>query len=542
MVSVGGGLGSFALVDQLRSLGTSTDSIAVVSIFETPYRRLKTLLENSQVKSTDRLRSDSQARIDNPWGFPSYSMSEARTRKSLAPLARAALEPIVMEYFTPRADLVYRGLERESGRIAWTSMVSLGPALAIRCSRGGGYYIVKICDQSWRRLVSNLPKLPLTNNNDQVDWELSPCMNTDIREIVAREFPGTLEWVRDNLSLSPWINQECFRKGDLPNHLEILESRYVHLASGYTSLNLDAAIFGDSQRPVHVGETKVVHTYHPHDVDLESCIKEDSPVIVRGAGIAASQELNRAIELRRTNRSRSKIIHVVNSGDDIALSDTTAIEDLKLSKLSKLPVRKFPFVFPRGAASGSLAKELTRKTPRDLVGTIAALGRPSSPKRKVWESNTSLAQDQGWLTTLAGTLVIDHSQDQAVPELMIDGKHDRITVKRGLLIDCTGLKCDVDEDLLTDDLLACGIGHKNSLGRLYVDQQFRVNVNNHDGALFASGPLILGCSYAPVDSFWGLQFVAQEILSQLDLAPKILSRGQKNTLVAWFSWIRGARP
>ncbi|MDQ3505193.1 MAG: hypothetical protein M3446_05760, partial [Actinomycetota bacterium] len=68
LVSVGGGLGSFALVDQLRICGLGTESLRVLSPLSTPWESFAYLTRVSQVSPADRLRSDSSACPDNLWG------------------------------------------------------------------------------------------------------------------------------------------------------------------------------------------------------------------------------------------------------------------------------------------------------------------------------------------------------------------------------------------------------------------------------------------------------------------------------------------
>ena len=58
-VSVGGGIGSFAMVDTLRIAGITTDQIRVISDLERPSQTYEYLASNSQIRSGHRLRSDS---------------------------------------------------------------------------------------------------------------------------------------------------------------------------------------------------------------------------------------------------------------------------------------------------------------------------------------------------------------------------------------------------------------------------------------------------------------------------------------------------
>ncbi len=142
IVSVGGGVGSFALVDMLRIVGMPSDDIAVLAQRELPHDALRDLLRSSQTADGDRMRSDSATRIDCAWGWPSYAMAEAWHTGSARPLIQVLAEPIFAEPFAPKPESVYRGMEREAHRIGWPSMLERGEALLVRRHALGGYVIL----------------------------------------------------------------------------------------------------------------------------------------------------------------------------------------------------------------------------------------------------------------------------------------------------------------------------------------------------------------------------------------------------------------
>ena len=65
LVSVGGGLGSFALVDTLRIAGVEPKDIKVLTDLKTPHETYEYLATNSQIPRHERLRSDSGSVMDN---------------------------------------------------------------------------------------------------------------------------------------------------------------------------------------------------------------------------------------------------------------------------------------------------------------------------------------------------------------------------------------------------------------------------------------------------------------------------------------------
>ena len=141
-VTVGGGLGSFAVVDFLRIAGLATSQIRVLSNLAAPYGTFATLARASQLRPEDRLRSDSSSTIDNIWGWPGYALSEAWAERTLAPLWRVVTEPLLSEYFTPRVRTVIAGVQREAARIGWDEMLVRCWADVVRRRAQGGYFVL----------------------------------------------------------------------------------------------------------------------------------------------------------------------------------------------------------------------------------------------------------------------------------------------------------------------------------------------------------------------------------------------------------------
>ncbi|MGH3515949.1 MAG: hypothetical protein ACRDQ7_00715 [Haloechinothrix sp.] len=234
VVSVGGGLGSFALVDLLRVTGMPADRIRVVSPERLPGERFLRLCAVSGLRDDDPLRSDSSARIDNVWGFPSYAMEQAwrerkRGRAALAPLLRVLAEPVFAEFYTPSPALVRTGLEREAARIGWADMLVDGIAVAVRRRAGGGYFVLVRPSGDGSRLLA-------------------------------------------------------------------LRCRFAHLGLGYAGLRHGDA--SPEFRAVAPDKGHLVHAYEPHEHCYRTLAARGGSVLVRGAGIAASRVLQRLIDDR----------------------------------------------------------------------------------------------------------------------------------------------------------------------------------------------------------------------------------------------------
>jgi len=64
-VSVGGGIGSFVMVDYLRIAGVPTSHIAVLGAHATPWHSYQYLTQVSQIPLPERIRSDSSSTPDS---------------------------------------------------------------------------------------------------------------------------------------------------------------------------------------------------------------------------------------------------------------------------------------------------------------------------------------------------------------------------------------------------------------------------------------------------------------------------------------------
>jgi hypothetical protein len=247
LVSVGGGIGSFVLMDYLRIAGVPTASMRVLTDLDRPWQTYEYLTRVSQIPRQERLRSDSSSTPDNIWGFPSYAVREAlaaRTpRAFFAPLAQVLTEPILADYYTPRAGQVFEALERESTRISYPDMQVKGMVKVVRRREGGGYFSL-----------------------------LRPPAGTSATTFVA------------------------------------YRSHYLHLAVGYPGLQFlpDLQRYRQDHQEFH----RVVNAYEPHEHVYESLQHKPGTVLVRGGGIVASRVLQRLIDDRDRLGTEVRIVHL----------------------------------------------------------------------------------------------------------------------------------------------------------------------------------------------------------------------------------------
>jgi pSer/pThr/pTyr-binding forkhead associated (FHA) protein len=247
LVSVGAGLGSFALADTLRIAGVDPARIRVLGPNPDPVATYKYLAENSQIPAHERLRSDSAGTMDNIWGFPSYAWREAAAAKEWSEKASLMwglfTEPVLSDYYTPKAGQVYESVAREAGRIGWKSMWREGMVRAVRRRDGGGYFTI-----------------------------LTPP------------------------------------EGASPTRRIALRSRHVHVAVGYPGLKFLPDL--QEYRQKHSDYSRVVNAYEPHDHVYLELRRRPGTVVIRGSGIVASRILQRLIDDRDNHGAQTKIIHL----------------------------------------------------------------------------------------------------------------------------------------------------------------------------------------------------------------------------------------
>lgn len=248
LVSIGGGLGSFALIDHLRICGVGIESLRVLTPLSTPWESFGYLTRVSQVALGDRLRSDSSSCPDNIWGFPSYALREAvaadTVRGFVTPLWQVLTEPVAAERYTPRLGQVLEALAREHVRIRYPQMVAAGQVRMVRRRVDGGYFTI------------------LT----------------------------TPEWAKA-------AKRIAFRSG------------YVHLAVGYAGLKFlpDLQVYRESTR----NSSRVVNAYEPHEHVYDQLRRRPGTVMVRGSGIVASRVLQRLIDERNNHGLQTRVVHIL---------------------------------------------------------------------------------------------------------------------------------------------------------------------------------------------------------------------------------------
>lgn len=455
--TIGGGLGSFALVDRLRIAGVPAEEIAVVGDRVSPGAAFFARCTALGLDDDSRLRSDSAARIDNLWGFPGYAGHEARRTRSLRPLTRLLLEGVYGDGYTPSVGLVRDALDREAERIGWRAMTTGAPAEYLFKRSDGGYFVL------------------------------------------ARE-GGEL----------------------VATHCD-----HVHLALGTPGARMTPEVA--THRETFPDSTRLTTAYDDNDAALATIAKRGGHVIVRGAGEAALQLLERIAAARDRHGRDIHVWHVMRSWPDGSSG-----------RQEGLGFRHQPLDFPRSAYTGSLRDELAALDEDDRAEAIEQLGVATVRPHRRGRDPLEAAREDGWYDAVVGEVRTITEKDQRISAVVRLQNGERLTVTGEHFFDAVGLETDTGVHPLVADLLAFSPVTTHRLGGLRVDEQWVVDGGaSGDGRMFATGSTARGAQLGPVDSFLGLQQAALSIADTLaavgvgvPLTPLRSARG-------WFQWIGG---
>ncbi len=477
-VSVGGGLGSLAMVDVLRIAGIPSNAIRVLTTIDRPEQTYQFLAENSQIPARERLRSDSASTIDNIWGFPSYALREGWSAKGLknklSPWSNVVVEPLFADFYTPKAGQVYESVAKEAERIGWHQMTAKGVVRMVRPRHGGGYFTV-----------------------------LTPPRGT-------KPPPG-----------SP------------PTKRIVYRSSHVHLAVGYPGVKFLPDL--QQYRQTHDDFSRVVNAYEPHDYVYEELLRRPSTVMVRGSGIVASRILVRLLEDREKRGAQTTVLHLFRNYVHSPQGD-----DPKMRRKGKNGFAYQGFNFPKSAWGGQLKDRLERLEGSERADLIRQMGGTNTPYRRSWEALLENGRNGGYYQQWVGQVAsVEPGPNQTITTTIVDPEQRSIQLGANFIIDATGLESDISEHRLLADLLSHAGAARNPFGRLDVEPTFEVRgTRNEPGRLYASGTATLGGYYAGVDSFLGLQYAAIRIaddLASVGFGDRI---GMGRSVREWVRWAR----
>lgn len=487
--AIGAGLGSLIWVDLLRICGVKSSRIVALGMEAKPYARYQRLCLNSQIPPRERLRSNSDSCPDNIWGWPSYAVREAwhdakkgRLGEALKLMWQVFAEPTFAETYTPRSGNVFDAIDRETQRIGWSQMFRYGRVRSIRKMDDGRYAIA---------------------------YSRSSAKERDHAFLIAQ---------------------------------------YVHLATGYPAIQFLPDL--QAYREKTGDFTSVVNAYESHEQVYQQLERDGGTILIRGRGIVASRIVQRLYEARQ----RQPNIHVLH------LMRSPKSQGNKFGRAQRKVENHYefqPFNWPKACWGGDLRAILEATDPEERPQLLADWGGTTTANRRDWRRIVQEGLSQGWYQIVFGEVerVEPDIHKRPVTLIQEQGFKGQLRLEADFIIDATGLDAKVKTSSLLEDLVIHYDLPLNHLGRLSVAEDFElVEMRNppqppfggsaREGRIYTAGAIALGSSYAPVDSFLGLQYAALRSLESLVVAraPGIHPLGMGRSLVQWLKWARNSSP
>ncbi|MET0452542.1 MAG: hypothetical protein ABW137_11975 [Mycobacterium sp.] len=484
-VTIGSGIGSFVTFDTLRIYGVPAASMAVLGTQKVPWDSYEYLTRVSQIPRGERLRSDSASTPDNIWGFPSYAVREAFSASSVSgfvkPLWNVLTEPILTNYYTPKAGQAFESMEREYHRVGYAGSLKNGTVRMVRRRDAGGYFTIltpppgvtptkRIAFRSmYVHIAVGYPGLKmLPDLQDYREKYNDPTKVVNAYEPHEHMYqslqrrPGTV-MIRGSGIVASRVLQRLIDDRDKYH----LQTRIFHLFRTYVA---------GSHGPNAFNRRKGKHGWAHQGFNY--------PKSVWGGQLKAKM---RKLE----GQERAKAYDLMGG--------------------TNTPVRKdWQEQLARGRAEGWY---------QVMAGEAKNL-RPGPNGRGV-----------------VTTIIPDPKAPLPFPPPTqpYDAPFDYV-------VDCTGLEADIREHRLLADLLDHTGAGRNPKGRLDVDRTFElIGTRSGTGRIYASGTATLGGYFPGVDTFLGLQIAAQEIADDLAANGFCRRLGPLRSTQQWWAWVRNTR-
>ncbi len=480
-LALGGGLGSFVWVDYLRVAGVPAAHVAAIGFEDKPYGRYRRLASNSQIPDHERLRSNSDACPDNLWGWPGYGVREMWSWATRGRLLKAG--KIGFQLLTE--PLLIEPFTPRSGDVYH--------AIDQEAERIGWAQI-------WR--YGRIRAIRKT---------------TDGRYAVA--------YSQDNGRTAA-------------QRYKFFVAPFVHVAVGYPAVRFLPDL--QAYREETADFEHVVNAYEDHHHVYEELEQHGGTVLIRGRGIVASRVIQRLYEARQ-NGAAVGVIHLMRS----------KIEQGSRHGLTARPVNHHwelqPYNFPKACFGGDLKKKLEQLPAEEREQLTERLGGTTTAERADWQAILENGRAEGWYQVRFGEVErVSREGNKIVTRLASDDLIDAAAAFYvDYVIDCTGLHGNVRLNPLLDDLIEMYQLPTNRLERMVVTDDYEItDMRNGRGRLYAAGAMTYGNGFAPVDSFLGLQYVAQRSAEALVAheTPFLKPLEGGRSLAAWWRWARGVQP
>ncbi|MGB3673134.1 MAG: hypothetical protein WA988_01690 [Candidatus Nanopelagicales bacterium] len=480
-VTLGGGIGSFCVADALRIAGVPASAIAVVGESPIPYQRYQDLTANSQVPGPERLRSDSSGMPDNMWSFPSYAVQEAWQQKTLAPLFSVATEPILTDYWTPRAEHVFAAINRESHRIGYKGMFIPGHVRAIRRRKGGGYFI--ICNEV--------------------------KASHDVQRFAIRARHVHFAFGYPGIRFAEELEQ--YRQADFAGNRLI--NAYEPHEFVYDALN-QAGQGVVAVRGAGIVSSRVLQRL------MEDRWKYGTNVQIRHL-IRTFVDGTQIRPFDGRIGTKEKLFYKRRGGSGFAYQG---------------------YNWPKGSWGGQLKSRIENADPEDRKAIYAQLGGSHTPYRRLWQKQTKRAVREGWYSAEQATITSIESSPRGGLDCGVAFRQGSDTIHTDYVIDATGLESGVRKNSVVDDLFKHMRIGENFMHRIQCEPNFEVR-NGRSGQasrLYASGAMTLGSYYVGVDSFLGLQYAALQVADDLASQGFCKKIGMVRSFHQWTKWARNS--
>jgi pSer/pThr/pTyr-binding forkhead associated (FHA) protein len=315
---------------------------------------------------------------------------------------------------------------------------------------------------------------------------------------------------------------------------------YLHLALGYPGVCLTPE--AQNYRRTYHDIRRVVQGYETQEHIYEQLQQSGGTVILRGRGVVASRILQHLDEIRQMSGQPVEVIHLLRS----PVTEKTVYG--KTSRLLHHHRQVQPFNWPKATFGGELRTVMEKATPEERLELAALWGGTTTSDRPDWLEVVERGQKEGWYSFAFGT--VTEIKPNGRNRLILKLQNDESAVAGGRLVadfmfDCTGLNTAPSSNPILGDL-ACRYGiEQNAAGGWLVSPDFEIKgLRNGGGQVFAAGITAAGNTYAPVDSFLGLQYAAQRAVNVLiqEKAPNLHLLTPLESLEQWWRWVNGREP
>lgn len=319
---------------------------------------------------------------------------------------------------------------------------------------------------------------------------------------------------------------------------KLIVTQYLHLALGYPRLRFLPDLQTYRQQ---TGDLKrFVNAYEEHDHVYECLRAHGGTVLLRGRGIVASRVIQRLNE-EYTHNPNIRILHLMRT-------PRPAGPRYKLTRrCTKNHFDHQPFNFPKSCFGGDFRFTMEQADDRQRAELIDLWGGTTTAKRGPWERVIETGLKEGWYQIRFGRVArVEPTNGNLTAVLQgYSAWREETHLQADFIIDATGLDPKPERNPLLQDLLQTYRLPKNRKQQISVTNDFEIaGLRNGAGRVYASGIMTLGGPFAPVDSFTGLQYAAQQSLANLIRlgAPGVRRLGPVRSVLQWLRWVAGVSP